>query len=207
VHLVKALFSDAPALFSGRFYNVHELDGWPKPPAAPPNPDDRRRARPRLPRFAAREADIGGFDSGADPFSWSFDALRRQAEIVHEAAGAPPELHLNQTSAAWGGRANEFVDQTARQLGVSPDDLDRSAYVLAGSVHQIVDHLGRLRETVGISYVTSPVDWDDPNLDFARPSTSGVIGNPTTASAALGAQLWAAVVNDVARTLYDLAQA
>jgi len=53
----------------------------------------------------------------------------------------------------------------------------------------------------------SPVDWNDPNLDFARHSTSGVIGNPTTASAALGADLWEAVVNDVARTLYDLAQA
>jgi hypothetical protein len=28
------------------------------------------------------------------------------------------------------------------QLGVSPDDLDRSAYVLAGSVQQIVNYLG-----------------------------------------------------------------
>src|SRR4030081_3885631 len=38
----------------------------------------------------------------------------------------------------------------------------------------------------------SPVEWDDPNLDFARHSASGVIGNPTTASAALGAALWEA---------------
>jgi len=53
----------------------------------------------------------------------------------------------------------------------------------------------------------SPVDWNDPDLDFARHSTSGVIGNPTTASGALGAELWEAVVNDVARTLYDLSQA
>jgi len=53
----------------------------------------------------------------------------------------------------------------------------------------------------------SPVDWSDPDLDFARHSTSGVIGNPTTDSGALGAELWEAVVNDVARTLYDLSQA
>lgn len=53
----------------------------------------------------------------------------------------------------------------------------------------------------------SPVDWNDPNIDFARHSTSGVIGDPTTASAALGADLFEAVVNDVARALYDLARA
>ena len=41
---------------------------------------------------------------------------------------------------------------------------------------------------------------------FARHSTSRVIVSPTTISAALGAQLWEAVVNDAARTLYDLAQ-
>src|SRR5262249_19312803 len=32
-------------------------------------------------------------------------------------------------------------------------------------------------------------EWDDPHLDFRRYSTTGVIGDPTHASAALGAQL------------------
>jgi creatinine amidohydrolase len=40
----------------------------------------------------------------------------------------------------------------------------------------------------------TPVDWDDPNLDFARYSTTGVIGDPTHASADLGRRLWDAVV-------------
>jgi hypothetical protein len=53
------------------------------------------------------------------------------------------------------------VEQTARQLGVSPEGLDRSAYVLAGSVQEVVDYLGQLRETVGISYVTIPSDQMD----------------------------------------------
>jgi creatinine amidohydrolase len=30
------------------------------------------------------------------------------------------------------------------------------------------------------------VDWDDPDLDFGRYSSTGVIGRPTVASAALG---------------------
>ncbi len=41
----------------------------------------------------------------------------------------------------------------------------------------------------------APVDWDDPALDFRRYSASGVIGDATKASAALGRQLWAGCVD------------
>jgi hypothetical protein len=81
--------------------------------------------RPRLLRFAAREADIVGFDSGGpDPRSWSFDALRRQADVVHEAAGArTPELPLKPDVWVEGRPRPAVVDQTAMRLGVSPEDL------------------------------------------------------------------------------------
>jgi creatinine amidohydrolase len=39
------------------------------------------------------------------------------------------------------------------------------------------------------------VDWSAPDLDFTRYSSMGVIGDPTHASAELGAQLWAATVS------------
>jgi len=51
-----------------------------------------------------------------------------------------------------------------------------------------------------------PVDWSDPELDFTRHSPTGVIGDPTTASAELRARLWEAVVAEVARVLVDLAR-
>jgi len=96
------------------------------------------------------------------PRSWSFDALRRKADLVHEAMGARnPELHLNPDVWGVGRPRHAVVNQTARQLGLSPEDLDRSAHVLAGSMQQVVDYLGRLRETVGISYVTIPSDQMD----------------------------------------------
>jgi creatinine amidohydrolase len=41
-------------------------------------------------------------------------------------------------------------------------------------------------------------DWSDPQLDFGRYSATGVIGDPTHASAELGAQLWQACVATVA---------
>ena len=49
-----------------------------------------------------------------------------------------------------------------------------------------------------------PVDWEDPDLDFANYSSTGVIGDPTRASAELGAKLWDAVVNEVAETLRSI---
>lgn len=48
---------------------------------------------------------------------------------------------------------------------------------------------------------TEPVDWDDPSLDFARVTKTGVIGDPTHASAQLGARLWPQVVGTVAKIL------
>ena len=51
-----------------------------------------------------------------------------------------------------------------------------------------------------------PVDWEDPDLDFASYSSTGVIGDPTHASAELGAKLWEAVVDEVAATLRSIAE-
>jgi creatinine amidohydrolase len=50
-----------------------------------------------------------------------------------------------------------------------------------------------------------PVDWQDPGLDFARYSSTGVIGNPTHAGTELGAKLWVASVNRVADILRSCA--
>jgi creatinine amidohydrolase len=52
----------------------------------------------------------------------------------------------------------------------------------------------------------APVDWDDPALDFARYSSTGVIGDPTHASAELGARLWRAVVEEIASIFQRIAE-
>ncbi|MGZ6544697.1 MAG: creatininase family protein [Actinomycetota bacterium] len=49
-------------------------------------------------------------------------------------------------------------------------------------------------------------DWDDPDLDFSAYSTSGVIGDPTHASADLGERLWGSCVDELAKTLHELAE-
>ena len=52
---------------------------------------------------------------------------------------------------------------------------------------------------------STPVDWDDPDLDFAASSGTGVIGDPTHASAALGELLWEDIVAKAARMLCEVA--
>jgi creatinine amidohydrolase len=64
-------------------------------------------------------------------------------------------------------------------------------------------------DSVRLDHISNPhsttVDWHDPHLDFARYTTTGVIGDPTHASAELGEQLWQAVVEQTASTLKDVA--
>jgi creatinine amidohydrolase len=51
-----------------------------------------------------------------------------------------------------------------------------------------------------------PVDWKDPDLDFSRYSSTGVIGDPTKATDELGAELWEAVVKRLAGTIKEYAE-
>ena len=81
-----------------------------------------------------------------------------------------------------GGHADSFT--TSIVLHLRPN---------AVRTHEIVDPAHR------------PVDWQDPDLDFARYSSTGVIGDPTHASAELGARLWEAAVASVAKTLSTIA--
>jgi len=163
VELLKLLFAEAPASFAGRFYAAHELDGRPKPLQKPHPPLLIGGTRQRLLRFAARAADIVSFASGPPtPLFWRAEALQRQADAVHAAADdRHPELHLNPDIWGVGRPRRVVVEEAATRLGVDPDDLDESAYVLAGSETEVVDRLERLRETIGISYVTIPSDHMD----------------------------------------------
>ncbi len=49
----------------------------------------------------------------------------------------------------------------------------------------------------------TPLNFDDPYLDFAQHSDTGVIGDPTHASAELGKRLWDKIVSVVAQQLIE----
>lgn len=51
-----------------------------------------------------------------------------------------------------------------------------------------------------------PVNWEDPNLDFTKYSSSGVIGDPSYASYELGRKLWHKVIDSVVITYKKYAE-
>ena len=92
-------------------------------------------------------------------------AARAPASRAH--GGCTPELHLNPD--VWGvGSRREVVETAARRFGLNTEELDRSAYVLAGSVQQVIEYLVELRETLGISYVTIASDQMDEFADVVQ---------------------------------------
>jgi creatinine amidohydrolase len=87
-------------------------------------------------------------------------------------------------SAVPGGHADSFT--TSISLYLRPDSVRR-------------EQISNPRSTT--------VDWNDPHLDFARYSSTGVIGDPTHASAELGQRLWQAAVEQAAHVLQEAAGA
>jgi hypothetical protein len=111
--------------------------------------------RPRILAFAAREADIVSFLPDDDPSLWTLDALTQKTSRVREEAGERSiELHLDINFLAVTDDRASALARRAEAKHLDAADLDRSPFVLAGSVQAIVDHLARLREVAGISYVT-----------------------------------------------------
>lgn len=52
-----------------------------------------------------------------------------------------------------------------------------------------------------------PVDWNDPDLDFGRFSSTGVIGDPTHASPELGETLWNESIKSITAAIAEIAGA
>ena len=49
-------------------------------------------------------------------------------------------------------------------------------------------------------------DWNSKHLDFAKVSSTGVVGDPRHASAELGSRLWDACVESIAATFAAIAR-
>lgn len=62
-----------------------------------------------------------------------------------------------------------------------------------------------IREELIADPASSEPDWDDPELDFAAYSETGVIGDPTHASKELGEKLWHSSVEAIAAELKEIA--
>lgn len=101
------------------------------------------------------------------------------------------------------GRAHAFLPElpySGIMQRIAPDVVVGHADSFATSIAMFLRPQA-VREEKIPAPMNDTIDWDDPNLDFARYSSSGVIGDPSQSGPDLGEKLWANVVENVALTL------
>lgn len=151
VAIVKALLAGETVGARGPHYAIEGADVFPRPVQQPRPPLMLAASGPRLLALAAREADIVAV--GARPQEGDA-GLRERIGLLRRAAPDRFErLELNMNLVAVGDRLHPAA---AARMGVDLEELVRSGspLVLTGSPEQMAERLLRMREALGISYVT-----------------------------------------------------
>ena len=167
--VIHELWSPGPCTFDGHHYQVHGLDGLPKPVQSPRPPVLVGGGGKRVLSLAAAQADIVGLnidlrrgviDAGSGPNATE-DATAQKLSWVREAAGprfGELELHVRVHLAIVTDDREGMAATLAPAFGLPPEEALRSPHALAGSVEQIVNDLVERRERWGISYIGIGID-------------------------------------------------
>jgi probable F420-dependent oxidoreductase len=164
LRVLKELFADEPATFSGNSYAVSDLAGAPKPAQQAHPPILVGGGGRRVLSIAAREADIVGLSvrtrpDGQDWSTVTAAATAQKLDWIHRAAGDRfDELELN--IMVYAPIVTDDRLQVARQMvaryELTEDEVLGSPHFLIGSMEQIGEDLQRHRERHGISYFVVP---------------------------------------------------
>jgi probable F420-dependent oxidoreductase len=181
LELLKLLFADHPADFTGRHYTVSGLDGLPKPVQRPHPPLLVGGGGPRMLRLAAQQADIIavhprmragvlGPEAAADLSAAQVEKKVRLIEKELCASGRAVEdveIQFNVYLTEVEGRSpsrSSFNDY----LRADPELFAHSPAVLTGSVDRCCDLLIERRERFGISYIQLKSDIETAAPIVAR---------------------------------------
>ncbi len=174
LHVIKAIWTEETATYSGNFYKITQLQGVPKPAQRPHPPILIGGGGKRVLSLAGRFANIVGFipkleESGptADLTDATETALHEKIAWVREAASERfQQLELNlflaavivtqdqQQAAQYIAQARGWQDMNAEQILAVP-------YLLIGTIEQMVERLHALREKFGLSYFVIPSENRD----------------------------------------------
>jgi len=172
VALIKRLFQEDSVTFTGKHYNVRELNLQPKPLQRPYPPLYVGGGGKRILSFAAQEATIVGLATKStsgmlDHASITADAVAEKVRWVREAAGAhfnDLELHIQAINIIITDDRQGGAKMTAEKLAgyssiavnndLSTKQILESPHILIGTVDQIIETLLERRERYGISYIT-----------------------------------------------------
>jgi probable F420-dependent oxidoreductase len=159
--VLRALLDTGTATFDGEFHHI-AIDDLGIHPARPHVPFLIGGNGRRVVELAARHADIfqfTGLAHGAGgiptPAGFALELVRQRAEWLEADAGgrlAAIERSALVQMVHVGTGADEAVAGLAEQYHVTAEVVRDTPFVMIGSTDQIVDKLGRLRDTVGISH-------------------------------------------------------
>ncbi len=190
LHIIKGLFADGRVTFSGTYYQVTALEGFPKPIQRPHPPILVGGGGKRVLSMAARETTIVGFSpivrpdgSGQELTDATAEALAQKVEWVRQAAGDRfDDLELQVLVAEVvvtddREQVAQFIATTmASGLGMTAEQVLEVPYVLIGTVEQLCDEVLARREGYGISYVTV----FEKNMEAFAPVVARLAGESST---------------------------
>lgn len=162
VHIIKSAFGSEPVSFAGKHYNVKNLTVLPKPVQQPHLPILIGASRRQMLTFAAQAADIIGLEDRQWPQrdlharKIPVASASEQVAIVRDAAGArfgQIELGILLARIVITDHRREAAESMATELGLSCEQVLRSASILIGSIEAIAEQLQERRETLGITYL------------------------------------------------------
>jgi probable F420-dependent oxidoreductase len=174
VRVLRGLFDESPFTFEGRYYQIHGLDGRPKPVQRPSPPFLIGGGGQCSLEFAAREADIVGLAPRfsrrglADIRSALAPATEEKVAWIRRAVGSDrplPELNTYPAIArvavteTAGARAGELAERLSGEYRttLTGADLLESPHVFFGTIDQLAEKCLALRERFGISYIMAGV--------------------------------------------------
>jgi probable F420-dependent oxidoreductase len=163
VHIIKELFTDKAVSFSGTYYNVTDMKGYPRPVQQPHPPLLIGGGGKRVLSFAAKEATIVGIGVKVRADGHGLDARDTLPSVtdqkiawVREAAGVRfKDLELNVI--VFDVMATDDRLPAARRLadrvgGLNAEQALEIPHALIGTEDQICEDLLKRRERYGISY-------------------------------------------------------
>jgi probable F420-dependent oxidoreductase len=193
--VVYGLFGEGPFSYEGKYYQVRELDGQPKP-TQPRVPLLMGAGGQRMLRLGASRADIIGVNGTMRPgpvspgvltsslpiprishaswLSMSAEQVDRKVDLIRQAAGARMagiELSVRAFLTQVTSRAAALEGQLARELEVDREFTRTSPFILAGSVAGIAERLRERRDRWGITHVVvgaAEMESFAPVLDAVR---------------------------------------
>jgi probable F420-dependent oxidoreductase len=180
VQIIKGLFADDPVTFTGTYYSVADLEGYPKPHQRPHPPLLIAGGGKRLLSLAAREADVVGLlmrsrDGDLDFGSGSTAATAERVEWVRQTAGDRfDDLEFNTLvlGVVVTNHRRQTAEELARPLGLTGEQLLDTVHFLVGTVDQITEDMQMWRDRFGISYITVQQD----HMEALAPAVARLAG-------------------------------